>query len=302
MSILVTGGSGLIGKYLQQICPDWIYVSSKDFNLISQRDANLLVKQERPDWVIHLAAKVGGILSNQKYPCDYLEENALMGINIVRAARINEIKNFTGVISTCAYPDVHDEYPLKEEHLYLGPPSKSNFGYGIAKRMLAAHIDTCNEQHGTTYNYVIPCNLYGFYADYNTGTSHYVSALIKKIYQAEVSGSHAIELFGTGAPLRQFMYAHDAAMAIKEMVERKITSSFNIATPEVKSIKEIAETALKALNKEDYKIIFNSNMPDGQFRKDASNERFSSLFPGFKFTSLSDGIEKTYNFYKQQQS
>ncbi len=309
MSVLVTGGSGLIGKYLQQICPDWIYVSSKDFNLLSQRDANLLVKQERPDHIIHLAAKVGGILSNEKYPCDYFEENMLMGLNIVRAARINEVKRFTGVLSTCAYPDTigdghpsYSPYPLSESMLHEGPPSNSNFGYGIAKRALATHIDTCNKQYETRYNYIIPCNLYGAYDDYSHEHSHYVAALIRKIYQAEISGSEEIELFGTGNPLRQFMHGADIARVIKCMVGANVTASFNVATPEVKSIKDIALIALKALGKEHYKIKFNGSFPDGQYRKDVSIDKFSKYLPYFEFTSLSDGILKTYQHYKESKN
>ncbi len=299
MSVLVTGGSGLIGKYLQEICPDWIYVSSKDFNLLSQRDANLLVKQERPDHIIHLAAKVGGILSNEKYPCDYFEENMLMGLNIVRAARINEVKRFTGVLSTCAYPNLIENYPLGEEMLHAGPPSDSNFGYGIAKRALATHIDTCNKQYETRYNYIIPCNLYGAYDDYSHEHSHYVAALIRKIYQAEISGSEEIELFGTGNPLRQFMFAGDVAAALKQMVEKGITASFNVATPEVLTIRAIAEIAFKVLDKSHYTIKMNPNFPDGQYRKDVSIAEFRKYFPDFVFTSLSKGILETYNHYKE---
>lgn len=300
MGVLVTGGSGLVGKYLKEICPDWTYVSSKDFDLVSQREASLMIAQEQPTHVIHMAAKVGGIISNQKFPCDYYEENILMNSNIVRACRINEVKHFTGIISTCAYPDTSESYPLKEESLFEGPPAKSNFAYGMAKRSLAAHIDSCNEQYGTKYNYIIPCNLYGNYDNFSPEHSHYVAALIRKIYNAYVFGEKGIELFGTGAPLRQFMYAGDMARIIKRMVDEGITSSFNAATPETRSIKEIAEIALESLNLEySIKINFNPAYPDGQYRKDASIERFEQLFPYFEFTTLEKGTKSTFEYYKQ---
>lgn len=298
MSVLVTGGSGLIGKYLKEIAPDWTYVSSKDFNLVSQRETSLMIAQEQPTHVIHMAAKVGGIISNQKYPCDYYEENTLINSNIVRACRINDVKRFTGIISTCAYPDVSESYPLKEESLFEGPPAKSNFAYGMAKRSLAAHINACNEQYGTNYNYIIPCNLYGNYDNYSETHSHYVAALIRKIYNAYSTGANEIELFGTGAPLRQFMYAGDMAQIIKRMVEENITHSFNAATPETRSIKDIAIIALYSLGL-DMKINFNSAYPDGQYRKDASIEKFKEFFPDFEFTTLEKGIKSTFEYYSK---
>ncbi len=299
MSVLVTGGTGLIGKYLQQIHPEWFYLSSKDYNLTSQRSAHALVSQEKPDWIIHLAAKVGGVLDNQKYPCDYYEENMLMGVNLLSAARHAGVKNFTAMLSTCAYPDVlpTDRYPLKEEDLHSGIPAESNSGYGIAKRAMATHIDMINKQYGLAYNYLIPCNLYGFYDNYNLDSSHYVAALIKKIYEAKKAGEKKIVLFGTGTPLRQFMYAGDMAIILSNMVKDKITSSFNVATPEVKSIKEIAEIALTEIYP-GCEIEFDSTKPDGQFRKDVSIERFNNAMPmPFAFTNLSEGIGKTFDNY-----
>jgi GDP-L-fucose synthase len=298
MSTLITGGSGLLGKHLQEIFPEAIYVSTKDFDLTSQKEVAILMSQERPDRVIHLAAKVGGILDNQKLPCDYFEENTLINTNILKAARRAGVKRFTGVLSTCIYPDHLPgllTYPLKEEMLHEGPPAASNFGYGIAKRALATHIDMCNAQYGTKYNYVIPCNLYGFYDNFNSERSHYVAALIKKIYNASLQNP-SLELFGTGRPLRQFMYAGDLARVLMEMNKRDITDSFNVATPEVYSILEIAEIACKAVNK-NLKINLNPDLPDGQFRKDVSIDKFLTHFPDFEFTKLSEGIKLTYDYY-----
>lgn len=297
MKILVTGAGGLIGGYLKEIMPNAIYVTSKDYDLCSQKETSILISQEKPDWIIHLAARVGGIMDNVKKPCSYYEDNVLMNTNILRAARKNDIKYFTGVISTCAYPDVSDHYPLLEQDLHNGPPSSYNFGYGISKRGMAVHIDTCNEQYGTKYNYVIPCNLYGKYDNFTMDKSHFVGALIRKIYYANLYKEREIELLGTGAPLRQFMYAGDVAKILKRMVEEKITSSFNISNLETYSIREIAEIAIKATNS-NLSIIFNSNYPDGQFRKDASCEKLLSVFDDFEFMPLAEGIKITYEHYK----
>ncbi len=310
MNTLITGGSGLVGKYLQELMPGAVYVSSRDYDLTNQKEASLLIRQEGPKRIIHLAAKVGGILDNQKLPCDYYEKNIQINTNLLSAARHYGVERFTGILSTCIYPDSVDSgqltremnndglYPLKEEMLHMGPPAASNFGYGIAKRALATHIDMCNAQYGTKYNYLIPCNMYGFYDNYDAQKSHYVASLIRKIYNAK---DNEIEIFGTGKPLRQFMYAGDFALVIKQMIDRDIVDSFNVATEEVRSILDIAEIALDSLEKR-IKIYLNPSYPDGQFRKDVDISKFREHFPDFKFTSLADGFKKTYDYYSKLQN
>ncbi len=309
MNTLITGGSGLVGKYLQELMPGAVYVSSRDYDLTNQKEASLLIRQEGPKRIIHLAAKVGGILDNQKLPCDYYEKNIQINTNLLSAARHYGVERFTGILSTCIYPDnldvdlslpgTSDPYPLKEEMLHMGPPAASNFGYGIAKRALATHIDMCNAQYGTKYNYLIPCNMYGFYDNYDPQRSHYVASLIRKIYNAK---DNEIEVFGTGNPLRQFMYAGDFAQVIADMVKRDITDSFNVATPEVRSIFDIAYVALQSINELNIDIRLNPSYPDGQFRKDVDISKFKKYFPDFEFTSLADGFKKTYDYYSKLQN
>lgn len=311
MKILVTGGTGLVGRHLEDLSwnskHEFVFVSSKQFDLTEAKEAKLLIKQEEPDWVIHLAAKVGGITANIGNQCSFYEDNTQININILQACRIWDVPRFTGMLSTCAYPNnmmsgldmtsgagPEDFYPMKEDMLHAGPPAKSNFGYGIAKRALATHIDMCNDQFGTKYNYIIPCNLYGLYDNFSD-SGHFVANLIRKIYEAEKE----ITLYGTGKPLRQFMYAGDLARVIIEMINEDITESFNIAYPHNLTIENIAEEALFACAKDgDIEIKFDPLKPDGQYRKDVSIDKFMKLFPDFKFTSLYKGIQKTYNHYK----
>jgi GDP-L-fucose synthase len=161
------------------------------------------------------------------------------------------------------------------------------FSYGYAKRCLGVQADSYNKQYDTKYNYLIPCNLFGQFDKYGDQNSHFVAALIKKIHRANFSGDDKIVLFGSGKPLRQFMYAGDLAHVIKYCIDNNITDSFNVATPEVYSIKEIAEIALKACDAEHLKIEFDSTKPDGQFRKDVSIEKMKEIMPDdFKITSL----------------
>lgn len=295
--IVVTGGSGMVGKSLRDILPEAIYLSSSDYDLTSESDVKKMYNDLKPNVVIHLAAKVGGIMDNISKPEEYFTDNVLMNTLLVKYARINKVERFIGILSTCIYPDVVDEYPMTEDQLHEGPPATTNFSYGYAKRSLAVQIDACNKQHGTNYQYLIPSNLYGEYDKFGDN-SHFVSALIKKIHQAKSVCENKISLFGTGAPLRQFMYSSDLALVIKRCIEENVYKSFNVANTQNLSIDEIARIALKACDAENFDIIYDTSKPDGQFRKDVSNELINSIFPDFKPTSLYHGIKSTYSILK----
>lgn len=292
MRILVTGGSGLVGKYLQKILPDAFYMSTKDGDLTDIKFVRWMISSYTPDVVIHLAAKVGGIKDNIAKPVDYFEDNILMNTNILKVSHEYKVKQFIGVLSTCIYPDTVKKYPMKEEDMFLGPPTPTNFSYGYAKRCLAVQIDAYNEQYGTKYNYLIPCNLYGEFDNFeNENKMHFITALLHKIRNAK---DNKIELLGTGKPLRQFMYAGDFANIIKLVIDNKITENFNVAPNFNYSIKEMAELAVQTINPK-LEINFSNPELDGQYRKDVDNDKMIKLLPGFKFTGLEEGILKTYN-------
>lgn len=293
--ILITGGSGMVGKSLKDIMPNAIYLSSKDCDLTNYNDVIKIWEKYKPKIVIHLAAKVGGIMDNINYPADYFEENILMNTNVLMASKNIGVKRFIAILSTCIYPDVVDVYPMTEEMLHIGPPTKTNFSYGYAKRSLAVHIDSYNQQYDTNYQYLIPCNLYGEYDKYGDN-SHFVAALIKKIHIAIKNGENEIVLFGSGTPLRQFMYSSDLAYIIKYCIDNDIYDNFNVATEENLSIKEIAEIVINIMGKGQItKINFDPEKPDGQFRKDVSISKLKKIIPTFTPTKLSEGIRKTIN-------
>ena len=296
MKILVTGGGGLVGQHLQDILPDAIYISSKDYDLTDLQQVRDMMNEEKPTSVIHLAARVGGIVDNINYPVDYLEENVLMNTNVLKACHEFDVEKVIAILSTCVYPDVVDIYPMKEEDLFNGPPTPTNFSYGFAKRCMAAHIDSYRKQYDKKWSYLIPCNLYGEYDKYEEHHSHFVSALIRKIYEAKDS----IELWGTGKPLRQFMYGGDLARVIKYMIDKDVVGSFNVAPEWVHSINDLAEIGKKACLKEKLVVNYNSNKPDGQFRKDVDSSKLLSALKDFEFTPLKEGIKKVYdNFSKR---
>lgn len=295
--ILITGGTGQVGKELQTLMPKAIFISSGHVDLTKYTQVEDMLRAYYPDIVIHCAARVGGILDNVAHQVEYYTENVLMNTNLVDACLKHGIKNFIGILSTCIYPDVVDSYPMKEEVMHDGKPTKTNFSYGIAKRAMATHIDAIREQYGLNYCYVIPCNLYGVHDKYNE-RSHFVGAVLKRIYEAKTKGEKKITLFGTGKPLRQILYARDLAFVLNLMVIKNIYESFNIAHEDNLSIHEYARNILDALGYGDWEIEYDETKPDGQYRKDVSLEKFHNLFPDFEFTPLKKGIVEVYKHIK----
>ena len=290
MRRLVTGGTGMVGKHLQEIMPDAVYIGS-DVDLRDWVSGKKLFNKVKPTHVIHLAAKVGGIQDNIAKPAEFFDDNVLMNTHILKASYKYGVERFTGILSTCIYPDVVKRYPMKEEDIFLGPPTKTNFSYGYAKRCLAVQIDAYNQQYGTKYNYLIPCNLYSELDNFEHGTKmHFITALLKKIKDS----SDTLNLLGTGKPLRQFMYSGDLARVIKGVIDGDITENFNVAPNYNYSINEMVEIALKSLNK-NYKVVYSKPELDGQYRKDVSSEKLKLILPGFEFTSLHKGIKMVYN-------
>ena len=292
--ILITGGTGMVGHALQKIIPDATYISSKDYDLTNEHHVKTLMQESSWNVVIHLAAKVGGIIDNMTKQSDYFEENVLMNTNLVKWARQTNVKQFIGVLSTCIYPDIVDSYPMNESVLHLGPPTPTNFSYGYAKRCLAVQIDACNTQYGTKFQYLTPCNMYGP-NDKIGSRSHFVSALLNKIKQAEKDGVDYIKLFGTGKPLRQFMHSDDFAKIIKLCIDNNVYESFNVATPENLSINDIATLALEVTNNRHMKIEYDHTKPVGQYRKDVCIDKMYSLFPKIELKSLNQGLKETYD-------
>ena len=217
-----------------------------------------------------------------------------MNTLLVEYAHKSNVKRFIGILSTCIYPDVVENYPMKETDLHLGPPTITNFSYGYAKRSMAVQIDSYNKQYGTKYQCLTPCNLYGLDDKDNESNSHFITALVKKIHDANLKGEKSITLFGDGTPLRQFMHADDFAQVISQVIENEIYESFNVATPENLSIKEMAEIALDACDSNHLEIIWDASKPNGQFRKDVSVELLKQSIPNFNPISLHQGIKLTY--------
>ena len=294
--ILVTGGSGLVGQHLKDIMPDATYIGSKDCDLTDVTQVDALMDFFRPKIVVHLAARVGGIVDNINHPVEYLEENIMMNNNVLKKCHEYKVDKLISILSTCIYPDVVDTYPLKEEDLFNGPPPPDNFSYAMSKRCMATHIDSYVKQYKKKWCYLIPCNLYGEHDKYEEHHSHFVSALIKKIYEA----TDTVEIWGTGKPLRQFMHAEDLARVIVYMIENDIVDNFNVAPNYVYSIEEMTKIGMESCGKGDLEIVYDSTKPDGQYRKDVDSSKLISVMEGFEFISLEEGIKRVYDNFSQR--
>ena len=294
MSILVTGGTGLVGKYLQQYIKDGIYLGSRDYDLTKEDQVIAMYEKYRPSVVIHLAAKVGGIMDNIAYPFEYYEDNLLMNTFMVKYARLFKVDKFVGALSSCIYPDVVKRYPLTEQDLHKDLPNANNFGYGYAKRVLGCHIDIAKKQ-GLNYSYIIPSNLYGEFEHGGVSRKHFVGALLEKIHVAKQQGSDSITLFGDGTPLRQFTFAKDVAEILDLIIKDDIQENLNVSTPSNFSIDFMAREALEATDSQDIRIIYDTSKPNGQMRKDIDTAKFKNIFSNYEFTPYIKGIKQTYN-------
>jgi len=303
MIILVTGGTSTVGKHLKKILQPLsqaIYHSSDNCDL-SNYDQTLKAFQEiSPDIIIHLAGVVGGIQDNIDRPVDYLEQNLLINTNVIKAAHKAGVDRLIALSSTCAYPDKVDTYPMIEEDVFKGPPTPTNFGYAYSKRCMISLIEAYNKQYNTNYCYITPSNLYSELDTHKNKKAHYVTALLDKIIEQEKLGGTTLKLLGTGKPLRQFTYAGDVAAIIKMMTYDNINESFNVSNPETYSIHELAIITLKALDKENWNIVYDSPELDGQYRKDVSIARMKEIIPNYTFTKFAEGIKKVYILRKKQ--
>ena len=292
--MLVTGGTGLVGRYLKKILPDATYVSSSDYNLLDQDDIRHMFRDIQPNTIIHLAARVGGVHHNILEPVKYFEENILMNTLIIRETYRNNVNSFLGILSSCIYPNEIDQYPINEKKLFEGAPHQDLFSYAYAKRCMAIQIEAYNSKHNTNYNYLVPCNLYGEFDKFGEIEGHFVGALIQKIYNAKKNKKKFITLFGDGSPFRQFMHAKDLAEIIKLTITKKIKKSFNVATEENYTVKKIADITLEACDANHLQINFDTSKPNGQLRKDIDISIMKSLFPDFKPIKLYEGIKQIY--------
>jgi len=303
--VLVTGGSGLVGQAVRMMVEEdaneknenWIFLSSKDGDLTKMEDCKALFEKYKPTHVLHLAAFVGGLYRNMKYPVDFWNKNVNMNQNVMVCAHDFDCKKLVSCLSTCIFPD-KTSYPINETMIHNGPPHNSNEAYAYAKRMIDVMNRSYFKQYGKIFTSVIPTNIYGPYDNFHLEHSHVIPGLIHKCYLAKNEGKK-FTCFGTGKPLRQFIYSKDLARLMIWTV-----NSYDKVEPLILSVDEKAEISIKdvvntIVEKMEYKgeVTWDSSFSDGQYKKTASNEKLRKLRPDFKFTSFADGVAETVKWF-----
>lgn len=293
--ILVTGGTGMLGKSLSKYV-DGIFLGSSDYDLTQFEQVNECFKKYKPRIVVHLAAKVGGIINNNNHQYDFYIENTRINTNVIDACVNNSIDKIIAISSTCVYPSNLKHYPATEEVVNEGMPEKTNLSYAYSKRMMKVQLDAAYNQYGLLSSIIYCSNMYGPHDCFDVEKCHLIPALINKIYISKKSDDNSVELYGTGNPLRQITYVDDVAKIINQFIKNKYYGDFNVSIDENMSVREIAHIVADVIGFKG-NINFNGRL-DGQYRKDVSCKKLYKLIDKFEFTSLHKGVEKTYQWYK----
>jgi GDP-L-fucose synthase len=294
--ILVTGGTGLLGSALkEEIKEEAVFVSSKDYNLISLRETMQLFNDVNPKQVIHLAGKVGGVKANTDYVADFFTENIYINTNVLHCAHLFSTEKVLSVMSTCIFPD-EVEYPITENQLHNGFPHPSNFGYAHAKRMLDVQSRAYRQQYGCNFITAIPNNLFGENDMYDPLNSHVIPSIMLKLHEAKENGTDAV-MWGTGKPMRQFTYSRDMANSLLFLLNNYDGEEpINVGSEKEHTIKDIVDT-ISSIIEFRGEILWDDSMPEGQYRKPCSMEQLKQL--GWSCDSdIHESLKRTYDWFK----
>jgi len=290
MNKVITGGTGLIGSAFNE----GIKLTSKR-DLRDYDKAKFAISIYKPDVVVHCAAKVGGVGANMQFPADFFMDNIRMNTNIIQACHELKIPKLVSFLSTCVFPD-KVEYPLDETKIELGPPHASNFAYAYAKRMADVQIRAFNQQYGTQYFSVIPCNVYGPSDNYSLEVGHVIPMLIHKCYLAK-KNKKTFEVWGDGTPLREFVYSKDVANIVDLLIQKYTgTEPVIISNPTEYSIKQVVDLIVEHMDFKG-KVKWLTDKPNGQHRKPSSNAKLLSIIGEYNFTTLEKGLKESIEWF-----
>jgi GDP-L-fucose synthase len=298
--IYVAGHKGMVGsalvRNLQSKGYNNIVSRTRDeLDLLDQKAVNTFLKLEKPAYIFIAAAKVGGIFANNTYRADFIYENLSVEANVIHGAHQAGIESLCFLGSSCIYPRDCPQ-PIKEEYLLTGPLEPTNEPYAIAKIAGIKLCESFNRQYGTKYISVMPTNLYGVNDSYDLNNSHVLPALVRKAHEAKLRGDKELVVWGSGRPMREFLYVDDMADACVFLMNKGIGEGlYNVGKGEDVTIRELAETVMSVIGFKG-EIVFDASKPDGTPRKLLNVDRMRDLGWTAK-TSLQDGITKAYADY-----
>jgi len=302
--IYVAGHRGMVGSAIVRNLQAKGYTgivtrTRQELDLLDQAAVNAFMLQQKPDYIFLAAAKVGGIYANNLYRADFIYQNLMIEANLIHAAHQAGVNRLLFLGSSCIYPRECPQ-PIKEEFLLTGPLEPTNEPYAIAKIAGIKLCESYNRQYGRQYVSAMPTNLYGPNDNYDPNNSHVLPALLRKIHEAKQRGEAKLQVWGSGKPMREFLYVDDMADACVFLMENEdITEGlYNVGTGTDVTIRELAEAIMHVVGF-DGEIVFDLSMPDGTPRKLLDVSRMSAL--GWRAqTSLRDGIRLTYDSFQRQ--
>lgn len=299
--VLVTGGAGFLGSFVvghleRKGCPAVFVPRSRDYDLTDLDAVRRLYRDARPDLVLHLAGRVGGIGANQKHPGHFFYDNLVMGVNVIEEARKAGVSKFVQIGTVCAYPK-YAPVPFREEDLWNGFPEETNAPYGVAKKVLLLQLQAYRQQYGFHGIYLLPVNLYGPGDNFDKDTSHVIPALIRKCVEAKERGDDHIVVWGTGKASREFLYVEDCADAILLAAEGyDEPEPVNIGTGHEIQVRDLVDMIVK-LTGFSGKVVYDPSRPDGQPRRALDVSRAERFF-GFRArVGLEEGLRRTVTWF-----
>ena len=298
--IYIAGHHGMVGSAVWRALEakgymNLIGVSRSELDLTNQQLVSDFYRKENPDVVINAAAKVGGILANNNYPYDFLMQNMQIQNNLINGALNSGVDKFIFLGSSCIYPKFASQ-PLREEYLLTDSLEPTNEWYAVAKISGVKACQAIRNQYGKDYVSLMPTNLYGYFDNFDLNSSHVLPAMLRKFHEAKVNGNSAVKLWGSGTPMREFLFVDDLADAVVFALENKLSRYlYNIGTGRDITIKELAKTIQSVVGHEG-EIIWDESKPNGTPRKLLDVSKMKEL--GWCYsTELTEGIEKTYQWF-----
>ncbi len=301
--ILVTGGAGFLGSFVVEKLLQR-GVKREILRIPRSRDCDLRVWEncvravDGIDVVIHLAARVGGIGFNMRYPAELFYDNAIMGIQLMEAARQSRVEKFVVVGTVCAYPKF-TPVPFREEEFWNGYPEETNAPYGLAKKMILVQAESYRKQYGFNAIYLIPVNLYGPRDHFDPEDAHVIPALIVKFFDAKIKGEKRVTAWGTGKASREFLYVEDAAEGIVLATERyEKKDPINIGSEKEISIRDLVYLVKEAVNYRG-EVVWDTSRPDGQPRRMLDTSKAKLEFGFEAKTPFEVGLRRTIDWYRE---
>jgi GDP-L-fucose synthase len=307
--IYIAGHRGLVGSAIVRQLEsrgftNLLMRTHKELDLTNQAQVQSFFQQEKPDYVILAAAKVGGIHANNTYPADFIYQNMMIEVNVINSAYENKVKRLLFLGSTCIYPKAVEQ-PMHEDALLTDVLEPTNEPYALAKIAGIKLCESYNRQHGTDFRSVMPTNLYGINDNFHPENSHVIPALIQRFHQAKINNDEEVVVWGTGDAMREFLYVDDMAQASLFVLElnektykantKPMLSHINVGTGKDVIIREMAETMKEVVGYKG-KLTFDTSKPDGAPRKLIDVTRLKNM--GWSYTTdLEEGLEKTYDWY-----